>query len=150
ANLATKAQQIAIAEKVLADQGPGAWPVCSIQAGLTKGGAAAQVDTSASNATSDQAASRSETRAQAPQAATQQAAPKQDAAPKAAPKPAAAPKQDTTPAPVQKKSAPAKTTPAPKAPVNTAKGGSYTVKPRAWTGTPCTTPTRASSAATRT
>ncbi|MGW4384836.1 transglycosylase family protein, partial [Kitasatospora sp. NPDC004531] len=30
ANLATKAQQIAVAEKVLASQGPGAWPVCSV------------------------------------------------------------------------------------------------------------------------
>ncbi|MFF1869423.1 transglycosylase family protein [Kitasatospora herbaricolor] len=46
ANQATKAQQIAIAEKVLASQGPGAWPVCSVKAGLTAGGAAAAVDTS--------------------------------------------------------------------------------------------------------
>ncbi|WP_304441493.1 transglycosylase family protein, partial [Kitasatospora sp. MBT63] len=29
ADLATKAQQINVAEKVLASQGPGAWPVCS-------------------------------------------------------------------------------------------------------------------------
>ncbi|MFI9786388.1 transglycosylase family protein [Kitasatospora sp. NPDC051984] len=36
ANLATKAQQISVAEKVLASQGPGAWPVCSVVAGLTK------------------------------------------------------------------------------------------------------------------
>ncbi|MEV4615874.1 transglycosylase family protein, partial [Kitasatospora sp. NPDC049258] len=36
ANLASKAQQIAVAEKVLAAQGPGAWPVCSVKAGLTK------------------------------------------------------------------------------------------------------------------
>jgi hypothetical protein len=28
ADLATKAQQIAVAEQVLAGQGPGAWPVC--------------------------------------------------------------------------------------------------------------------------
>ncbi|MBV6698003.1 transglycosylase family protein [Kitasatospora aureofaciens] len=49
ANQATKDQQIAIAEKVLASQGPGAWPVCSIQAGLTKGGAVAAVDTSAAS-----------------------------------------------------------------------------------------------------
>ncbi|MFF7636140.1 transglycosylase family protein [Kitasatospora sp. NPDC008050] len=42
---ATQAQQIAVAEKVLADQGPGAWPVCSAKAGLTAGGAPAQVDT---------------------------------------------------------------------------------------------------------
>ncbi|WP_063763217.1 transglycosylase family protein [Streptomyces sp. NRRL WC-3742] len=47
ANQATKDQQIAIAEKVLASQGPGAWPVCSVQAGLTKGGGAPAVDTSA-------------------------------------------------------------------------------------------------------
>ncbi len=39
ADLATKEQQIAIAEKVLASQGPGAWPVCSIKAGLTRGSA---------------------------------------------------------------------------------------------------------------
>ncbi|MFD7639450.1 transglycosylase family protein [Kitasatospora sp. NPDC059795] len=51
ANQATKAQQIAVAEKVLASQGPGAWPVCSVKAGLTKGGTAAQVDTSASATT---------------------------------------------------------------------------------------------------
>ncbi len=50
ANLATKAQQIAIAEKVLASQGPGAWPVCSVKAGLTAGGAPAAVDTSAATA----------------------------------------------------------------------------------------------------
>ncbi|GGQ13569.1 transglycosylase family protein [Streptomyces mutabilis] len=39
ADLATKDQQIAIAEKVLDGQGPGAWPVCSQRAGLTRGGA---------------------------------------------------------------------------------------------------------------
>ncbi|MDY0814850.1 transglycosylase family protein [Kitasatospora purpeofusca] len=50
ADLATKDQQIAIAEKVLAVQGPGAWPVCSVQAGLTKGGTPAAVDTSATAA----------------------------------------------------------------------------------------------------
>ncbi|MFG2322804.1 transglycosylase family protein [Streptomyces sp. NPDC048568] len=38
ADLATKDQQIAIAEKVLDGQGPGAWPVCSQRAGLTRGG----------------------------------------------------------------------------------------------------------------
>ncbi|MER7959924.1 transglycosylase family protein [Streptomyces sp. NPDC096030] len=36
AHQATKAQQIEIAEKVLAVQGPGAWPVCSQKAGLTR------------------------------------------------------------------------------------------------------------------
>ncbi|MET7645468.1 transglycosylase family protein [Streptomyces sp. NPDC005426] len=38
ADLATRDQQIAVAEKVLEGQGPGAWPVCSGQAGLTRGG----------------------------------------------------------------------------------------------------------------
>ncbi|GAA3367857.1 hypothetical protein GCM10020367_65030 [Streptomyces sannanensis] len=38
ADLATKGQQIAVAEKVLDGQGPGAWPTCSVRAGLTRGG----------------------------------------------------------------------------------------------------------------
>ncbi|MFJ9769860.1 transglycosylase family protein [Kitasatospora sp. NPDC101157] len=71
ANQASRAQQISVAEKVLASQGPGAWPVCSVKAGLSKGGAPAAVDTS------------SDTRAQS---APKQQAPKQQA-PKAAPKP---------------------------------------------------------------
>ncbi|MEZ0068098.1 LysM repeat protein [Streptacidiphilus sp. MAP12-20] len=40
ADQASKSQQIAIAENVLATQGPGAWPVCSQQAGLAAGGPA--------------------------------------------------------------------------------------------------------------
>lgn len=36
ANLATKAEQIAIGRRVLAGQGPRAWPVCGRRAGLTK------------------------------------------------------------------------------------------------------------------
>ncbi|WP_431772328.1 transglycosylase family protein [Streptomyces cucumeris] len=36
ADLATKDQQIAVAEKVLDAQGPGAWPVCSGKAGLSR------------------------------------------------------------------------------------------------------------------
>ncbi|MEU4893123.1 transglycosylase family protein [Streptomyces sp. NPDC044780] len=42
ADLATKDQQIAVAEKVLDAQGPGAWPVCSGKAGLTRTDAAPQ------------------------------------------------------------------------------------------------------------
>ncbi|MYR42706.1 transglycosylase family protein [Streptomyces sp. SID5910] len=38
ADLASKDQQIAVAEKVLDGQGPGAWPVCSVRAGLSRGG----------------------------------------------------------------------------------------------------------------
>ncbi|MFC8871893.1 transglycosylase family protein [Streptomyces sp. NPDC057148] len=43
ADLATKDQQIAVAEKVLDGQGPGAWPVCSQRAGLTRDGAAPDI-----------------------------------------------------------------------------------------------------------
>jgi cell wall-associated NlpC family hydrolase len=44
ADLATKAEQIIIAEKVLAGQGPGAWPVCSVKAGLARGGPAPRLN----------------------------------------------------------------------------------------------------------
>ena len=37
ADLASKGAQIAIAQKVLSAQGPGAWPVCSVRAGLGRG-----------------------------------------------------------------------------------------------------------------
>jgi nucleoid-associated protein YgaU len=40
ADLATKAQQIVVAERVLRGQGPGAWPMCSVRAGLSRGGPA--------------------------------------------------------------------------------------------------------------
>ncbi|MGW1893664.1 transglycosylase family protein [Streptomyces sp. NPDC002004] len=45
ADLATRDQQIAVAEKVLDGQGPGAWPVCGPRAGLMQGGAAPHVPT---------------------------------------------------------------------------------------------------------
>ncbi|MFE7356519.1 transglycosylase family protein [Streptomyces sp. NPDC057543] len=45
ADLATKDQQITVAEKVLEGQGPGAWPGCSTRAGLTSGGDAPDVNT---------------------------------------------------------------------------------------------------------
>ncbi|MFG2716136.1 peptidoglycan DD-metalloendopeptidase family protein [Streptomyces goshikiensis] len=45
AHQASKDQQITIAEKVLAKQGPGAWPRCSIEGGLTAGGPAPQLGT---------------------------------------------------------------------------------------------------------
>lgn len=37
ADLASRSAQIAVAQRVLAGQGPGAWPVCSVRAGLTSG-----------------------------------------------------------------------------------------------------------------
>ena len=36
AHLASKSEQIAVARRVLAGQGPGAWPLCSVRAGLTR------------------------------------------------------------------------------------------------------------------
>ncbi|KAB8160175.1 LysM peptidoglycan-binding domain-containing protein [Streptomyces sp. 3MP-14] len=50
ADQATKEQQIAAAEELLAMQGPGAWPVCGAQAGLTSGGPAPELDTSGGSA----------------------------------------------------------------------------------------------------
>ncbi|MFD7586972.1 transglycosylase family protein [Kitasatospora sp. NPDC059811] len=100
ANQATKDQQIAVAEKVLASQGPGAWPVCSVQAGLTKGGAAAAVDTSAGSTTGSAASSTATKPAAKP--ATPAAKPAQSQAPATpAAKPAkpAAPAQDQAQAP---------------------------------------------------
>ncbi|MEU6370649.1 transglycosylase family protein [Streptomyces sp. NPDC046931] len=46
ADLATRDQQVAVAEKVLAGQGPGAWPVCSGRAGLARGDSVPDPDTS--------------------------------------------------------------------------------------------------------
>ncbi|MBA0049924.1 LysM peptidoglycan-binding domain-containing protein [Streptomyces sp. AJS327] len=43
ADLATKDQQITVAEKVLAGQGPGAWPLCGPKAGLSQNSGAPQV-----------------------------------------------------------------------------------------------------------
>ncbi|AJF68476.1 transglycosylase family protein [Streptomyces vietnamensis] len=43
ADLASKDQQIAIAERVLKGQGPGAWPSCGSRAGLARGGQAPDV-----------------------------------------------------------------------------------------------------------
>ncbi|MEU8436675.1 transglycosylase family protein [Streptomyces sp. NPDC029216] len=43
-DLASRSQQIAVAERVLASQGPEAWPLCSASAGLSKQGPKADVD----------------------------------------------------------------------------------------------------------
>ncbi|MDQ0584800.1 transglycosylase family protein [Streptomyces rishiriensis] len=57
ADLATKDQQIAVAEKVLDGQGPGAWPVCSVRAGLSRGGDAPDIRPSGTSTRSAGAAS---------------------------------------------------------------------------------------------
>ncbi|MFE4518570.1 transglycosylase family protein [Kitasatospora sp. NPDC056783] len=91
ANQASKGQQIAVAEKVLASQGPGAWPVCSKKAGLTKGGSPASVDTSSSGKT------QTAPKPQAPKPAKPAEKPAQQQAPKPAQKPAAKPVQQAAP-----------------------------------------------------
>ncbi|MER7790520.1 transglycosylase family protein [Streptomyces sp. NPDC097640] len=86
ADLASKDQQIAVAEKVLDAQGPGAWPVCSVKAGLTRGGQPADVSPGTSGTSGSSGSSQ----------AAPRTAPK--ATPKVTPKdaPQAAPKATTT------------------------------------------------------
>jgi murein DD-endopeptidase MepM/ murein hydrolase activator NlpD len=61
ADLATEAQQIAIAEKVLAVQGPGAWPVCGPKAGLTRDSANTSSAPAASSSSSSTVSGSSST-----------------------------------------------------------------------------------------
>ncbi|MFK8911759.1 transglycosylase family protein [Streptomyces sp. YS-3] len=84
ADLASKGQQIATAEKLLAMQGPGAWS-CAGAGNLTAGGSAADVDTSGSSAT--------------PKAAPKKTAPKAAPAPKRESAPAS--RGESRPAPVR-------------------------------------------------
>lgn len=60
AHQATKGQQIEIAKKVLRVQGPGAWPVCSRRAGLTRANGLA-VATSASTPVASRSTARTST-----------------------------------------------------------------------------------------
>ncbi|MFE5326553.1 transglycosylase family protein [Embleya sp. NPDC056575] len=103
ADQATKSQQIAIAEKVLKSQGPGAWPVCSVKAGLTRGGAAPDLDTgSAGGKTAPKTAPKTESAKPAPKTETakpkievKSEAPKTEAPKDETPK-TEAPKAETT------------------------------------------------------
>ncbi|WP_371521838.1 transglycosylase family protein [Kitasatospora sp. NBC_01300] len=120
AHQASKAQQITVAEKVLASQGPGAWPVCSKKAGLSKGGAPAAVDTADTTDTTDTAPSKPAAKP-APKAKTPRTqAPQAPQAPKSKP----APKQQEASKP-QQSAKPAQS--APSSEKNTS-GGGYTVK----------------------
>jgi len=68
ADLASKSAQITIAQRTLASQGPGAWPVCSVKAGLSKSSGGASSAAFAAPAPTRAAApstSRSVTRAPA-------------------------------------------------------------------------------------
>ncbi len=63
ANRATKGEQIAIARRVLASQGPGAWPTCGRRAGLTKSnGKASKAATPSSNPGAKSTAKKSTTK----------------------------------------------------------------------------------------
>jgi resuscitation-promoting factor RpfA len=64
---ASKSTQIAIAEKVLAGQGWGAWPVCSVKAGATGSSSSAS---SSSAASTQRSSSASSSRAAAPSRST--------------------------------------------------------------------------------
>ncbi|WP_406284797.1 transglycosylase family protein [Embleya sp. NBC_00896] len=99
---ASKAEQIRVAENVLKTQGPGAWPVCSKKAGLTRGGGSPSTDSGSSTSTPKKATTPKST---TPKSTTPKSTPKkvvvapQDSAPKkAAPesKPASAPTTATT------------------------------------------------------
>lgn len=78
ADLASRSAQIAVAQKVLAGQGPGAWPVCSRKAGLTSGNGGSGGGGAVATSPRVQQPSRSTTRPSTKrQAAPQQTAPKQ-------------------------------------------------------------------------
>ena len=60
ADLASKSEQITVAQRVLASQGPGAWPTCGARAGLTRANGGAV--TAGSTSSSDRTVSRSAVR----------------------------------------------------------------------------------------
>lgn len=62
ADLASRSQQIAVAERVLASQGPEAWPLCASPAGLAKTGPSADVDPGRGHASDFKAVSPSPSR----------------------------------------------------------------------------------------
>ncbi|WIE58353.1 transglycosylase family protein [Curtobacterium sp. MCLR17_031] len=105
---ASREAQIAVAERVLASQGWGAWPACSAQLGLSGTSGAAPAAAAPAPAPAP---------APAQQAAPQPAAPAP--AEQAAPQPAAPSTTESTPAP-------AATTPSKPAPVKTS-GKTYTI-----------------------
>ncbi|MFI6950066.1 transglycosylase family protein [Streptomyces sp. NPDC050422] len=69
ADLASRDQQIAIAEKVLEGQGPGAWPVCSGKAGLTRGGDGPDISPQTERTAAVVTPKKAESRASVPQRA---------------------------------------------------------------------------------
>ncbi|MFD9872230.1 transglycosylase family protein [Streptomyces niveus] len=85
ADLATKDQQIAVAEKVLKGQGPQAWPHCSVKAGLTRGGDAPDVSPAKARDTRDGRDAASARKASATAKSTPRSDPKKAASPTSVP-----------------------------------------------------------------
>ncbi|MGD8149981.1 transglycosylase family protein [Ornithinimicrobium sp. Y1694] len=87
ADLASRDQQIAIAQNVLAGQGPGAWPTCSVRAGLTAsngGSGSAPAPQQQDQPQQSQEQAQPQQAQPQPQGQAQQQAAPQQAAPKAA------------------------------------------------------------------
>ncbi|MGX1883244.1 transglycosylase family protein [Streptomyces sp. NPDC055287] len=61
ADLASRSQQIQVAEKVLAEEGPQAWPSCALISGLTEGDDAAPGDGASAEPTAESKADTSDT-----------------------------------------------------------------------------------------
>lgn len=72
ANQASREQQIAVAERVLQAQGPGAWPVCSKKAGLTKSGGLDNQQVSSQKTSSSKSTSKVEHKKSTPKPSTSQ------------------------------------------------------------------------------
>ncbi|MEU0956434.1 transglycosylase family protein [Streptomyces niveus] len=85
ADLATKDQQIAVAEKVLKGQGPQAWPHCSVKAGLTRGGDAPDVSPAKARDTRDSRDAASARKASDTAKSTLRSDPKKAASPTSVP-----------------------------------------------------------------
>ncbi|MFC1430442.1 transglycosylase family protein [Streptacidiphilus sp. N1-3] len=66
ADRATQAEQITIAQKVLKGQGAGAWPVCSVRAGLTRSNGAAAAKPAVAKSTKAKAPAKAPLKAKAP------------------------------------------------------------------------------------
>ncbi|GAA0449270.1 transglycosylase family protein [Streptomyces stramineus] len=99
---ASKSQQIAVAEKLLAMQGPGAWS-CAPGTGLSAGGPKANVDTSGSGSVAKKADRGTTSTKSHADRSERQAAPKQAAPKHAAPQPKA---EQAEEAPAPKQAAP--------------------------------------------
>ncbi|WP_114853286.1 transglycosylase family protein [Brachybacterium sp. YJGR34] len=66
ADKASKSEQIAVAKRTLAQQGPGAWPTCGKRAGLTRDNGGADSSAQPGGSTAGGAASRDDDRTSAP------------------------------------------------------------------------------------